>query len=475
MAAVTSFDQTIQKTVASVPRGSVLPVSEWVESESVMARLNRKNVARTHEGARAAANLTAYQELRRTVLSCLLWEKQFYESGVDIADRVLALAEKVEPQLVASLAVEARNQMNLRHVPLLLIVALCKTATSQPRVIRDTVVRCVKRADDATELLALYHRNGKRPLQNQLKRGLAEAIANFDEYQLAKYNNGAIRPRTILNATHPRPQDGKQRALWGRVIADKLAVPDTWEVALLRGDDKRKTFERLLRQRKLGYMALLRNLRKMAEVGVDDELVRDAILARRGADRVLPFRYVAAARAAPQFEPVLDQALSEAISAMPVLPGKTGVLVDVSYSMYDRLSKRSDMKRMDAAAALAALIHGNVRMFSFSNKVVEVPARTGMAGVDAIIDSQIHQGTYLGKAVERLNGLTLDRIIVITDEQSHDRVPDPVAERAYMINVASYQHGVGYGKWTHIDGFSESIFRFIHETEGLSYDARAVA
>jgi hypothetical protein len=54
---------------------------------------------------------------------------------------------------------------------------------------------------------------------------------------------------------------------------------------------------------------------------------------------------------------------------------------------------------------------------------------------------------------------------VITDEQSHDAVPDPVAPLAYMINVASYRNGVGYGRWVHIDGFSEQVLRFIAEYE----------
>ena len=59
-----------------------------------------------------------------------------------------------------------------------------------------------------------------------------------------------------------------------------------------------------------------------------------------------------------------------------------------------------------------------------------------------------------------------DRLIVITDEQSQTPVPNPTAERAYMVNVASCQNGVGYGsKWTHIDGFSENVIRFIVETE----------
>jgi 60 kDa SS-A/Ro ribonucleoprotein len=211
----------------------------------------------------------------------------------------------------------------------------------------------------------------------------------------------------------------------------------------------------------------------MAQVGVDTALVRDAILARKGgAERVLPFRYVAAARAVMQFEPDLDKALCAAIGEMPVMSGKTIVLVDVSGSMDAPLSSKSDMRRVDAAAALASMINGELRVFSFSNRCIEVPPRRGMAGVDAIIKSQSHGGTDLGGAVAHANMLAsrngmggVDRLIVISDEQSHTVVPDPVTKHSYMINVASNRNGVGYGKWTHIDGFSEGVLRFIHEHE----------
>ena len=88
-----------------------------------------------------------------------------------------------------------------------------------------------------------------------------------------------------------------------------------------------------------------------------------------------------------------------------------------------------------------------------------------MAGVDVILKSQSHGSTYLGRAVATVNKERHDRLIVITDEQSHDPVPDPVARQAYMINVASNRNGVGYGRWTHIDGFSEGVLRFISAIE----------
>ena len=418
----------------------------------------------THEGPPAVA-MTAEQALRRSVLSCLLWENEFYEDGQAIADRIMALAIDVAPETVAALAIEAREQFKLRHAPLMLLCALVKSGGA---LVAPTIERVIQRADELSELVALYFRNGKKPLSKQLKLGLARAFTKFDAYALAKYDRaGAVRLRDVLFLCHAKPKDEAQAELWKQLAEDKLTSPDTWEVALSGGADKRETFERLLTERKLGYLALLRNLRNMDQAGVDEALVKEAILARRGADRILPFRYVAAARAAPRFEPWLDQALSETILEGPVMSGRTLVLVDVSPSMNVRLSAKSDLTRMDAAATLASVIPGDVRVFSFSNEVVEVPPRRGMAGVDAIVKSQPSNGTLLGKAVTHVNAIKHDRLIVITDEQSQDVVPDPVAPKAYMINVASARNGVGYGAWIHIDGFSEAVLNYVRELEAF--------
>lgn len=430
-------------------------------------RLNifQKRPRITHEGAPAAI-LSAEQRLRRSVLSCLLWEDAFYEDGESIAERIYTLALEVEANRVAALAVEAREQMKLRHAPLILLCALIKAGGP---LVAPTIERVVQRADELSELVTTYWRNGKKPLSKQMKLGLARAFTKFDAYALAKYDRaGPVRLRDVLFLSHAKPKDEAQAELWKQLAAGTLAAPDTWEVALSGGAGKAETFTRLLSERKLGYLALLRNLRNMDQAGVDEDLVKAAILARLGADRVLPFRYIAAARAAPRFEPWLDQALSETILEQPVFTGRTIVLVDVSGSMDGRLSAKSDLTRMDAAATLAAIIPGEVRIFTFSNGVVEVPPRRGMAGVDAIIRSQSHGGTELGKAVTKINGIKHDRLIVITDEQSSDRVPQPVAKQAYMINVASYRNGVGYGgAWTHIDGFSENVLSYIREREQL--------
>src|SRR5215831_18486688 len=433
-------------------------------------RLNvfARNPARTHEGAPAVPRLSSEKQLRRSVLSCLLWEDEFYEDGQSIAARIVAAAEQVAPAVLAGIAVEAREVFNLRHAPLILLEVLSRTGKGD-QLVADTVARVIQRADELGELVALHHKlGGKKMLPAQMRKGLARAFAKFDAYALAKYDrDAAVKLRDVLRLVRPTPKDAEQSALWKGVKDRSLQAPDTWEVALSSGADKKQTFERLLRDGKLGYLALLRNLRNMAQAGVDVELVRQAIVARKGAHRVLPFRYVAAARAAPQLEPAIDQALQAAIAGLRPLAGKTIVLIDVSGSMDYRLSGKSDMKRIDAAAALGAIVPGEVRLFTFSNDLVEVPPRRGMAGVDAIVRSQPHAGTNLGAALDKIYKLPHDRLIVVTDEQSHDRVAEPAAKRSYMINVGSYKNGVGYGLWTHIDGFSEAVIRFIAEVENV--------
>lgn len=425
---------------------------------------SRTRAERTHEGA-VAARLTPLAQLRRSLMSCMLWEREFYEDGVDIAERITQLCSRVLPSEIAALAIEAREVGKLRHAPLLLLVALVKHGRGA--LVGDTVARVIRRADELSELLALYWKDGKRPLSAQLKRGLAKAFLKFDAYQLAKYDRArAIRLRDVLFLCHAKPDTDERAAIWASLVRGDLPAPDTWEVALSAGADKRSTFERLMWEDRLGYLALLRNLRNMVEAHVDRSLIIDVLRSDKGASMVLPFRYVAAARAAPSLEPEINAALLRRVDAMPPLTGSTVVLVDVSGSMDAKLSSKSDLTRLDAGAALASIVRSEVvRVFTFSSTCVEVPHRLGMAGIDAIQRSQLHRNTMLGRALSVLP--SAHRLIVITDEQSHDNVPAVVPFRhRYMINVASAKNGVRLDStWTHIDGFSENVLSYIAEVE----------
>src|SRR5512143_1143098 len=270
-----------------------------------MARLNILKLSgifglglRTHEGAPARA-ISIELQLRRSVLACLLWEKQFYEDGVEIAGRIGELVPKVAPDKVAVLAVEAREQMKLRHAPLLLVREMARHKTHRA-LVGETLARVIQRADELAEFVAIYWANGKVPLSAQVKKGLATAFSKFDEYALAKYDrSGPVRLRDVLFLCHAKPRDEAQAELWKRLVRNQLATPDTWEVALSSGADKREAWERLIRERRLGALALLRNLRNMKQANVEEDLVLGAIRSMN-ASRVLPFRFIAASRHAPQ-------------------------------------------------------------------------------------------------------------------------------------------------------------------------------
>jgi hypothetical protein len=432
-----------------------------------------RSVPRTYEGAPAAV-LTPEQALRRSVLSCLLWEDEFYEEGETIAQRIRALVPQVEAAKVAALAIEARTKMKLRHAPLLLVREMARYATHRA-LVAQTLVAVIQRADELAEFLAIYWAEGKVPLSGQVKKGLAAAFTRFDEYALAKYDRaGSVRLRDVLFLSHAKPVDAAQAELWKRLIAGELATPDTWEVALSAAgsspEAKRAHWERLLLERKLGALALLRNLRNMREAGVDEALVLTALDAMR-TERVLPFRFLAAARYAPQWEDGLERAMFRSVASAERLPGRTALLVDVSGSMVAPLSRASQMLRTDAAYGLAVLLREiaeKVSVYTFSDATQRIAPRRGFALRDAMEVSLRHGGTRLGSALayveERSIREPYDRVVVITDEQSADPVPAPKG-RGYMVNVASAKNGVGYGEWTHIDGWSEAVIEYIRALE----------
>jgi 60 kDa SS-A/Ro ribonucleoprotein len=438
----------------------------------------KTNVKRTpapapvnHHGIKGPRQ-TAEQQLRRSVLATMLFEDTFYEDGEEIYARIKRLAHAVPPQVLADLAVEARTSFNLRHVSLVLARELARhpQAGAVRGLVASTIANTIQRADEIAEFVAIYWRDKKQPLSKQVKKGLSLSFLKFNEFQLAKYNrDAAVRLRDVLFLIHAKPDTKAREKLWKKLVENKLATPDTWETELSAGKDKKATFERLIGEKKLGALALLRNLRNMTQSGVERKLVTGALMAA-DYSRVLPFRFLAAARHAPEFESLLDDAMQDQLKALPRLPGKTFILVDVSGSMDGtKVSAKSELDRRDAAAALAAMAAGVCEDFSvavFTTTPTDLPQRKGMALISSIKAAPAG-GTNIGVAVAHANKKGYDRLIVITDEQSHDRVGGPLkGTKSYMINVAPFQNGVGNeGDWVKLNGFSESVLKWIAATE----------
>lgn len=460
-----------------------------------MSSINKKNVVTTEEGGRAY-NITSAQELRRTVASCMLWEDGFYEDGESIAVRIKNLVSKVDPLFTSNLAIEARTSMKLRHVPLLLVRELARQHYDRVDTLLYDVIQ---RPDEITEFMSIYWKDGKCPISARVKKGLAKAFTKFNEYQLAKYNrNKGITLKDVLFMVHGKPLNDDQESLWKKLINGTLESPETWEVMLSSGKDKKESWEYLLREKKLGGLALLRNLRNMKDADVDENLIESAIK-NMNTDKILPFRFISAYNNNDSFSDVIEQRLMDTIKDVEKLNGETIVLVDVSGSMSAPLSNKSEVTRQDTASGLALLLKEvceTTRIFTFSNTLVEIrKSLHGFNIIDGCEESQFHTSTDLGKALKLIfkseddikesnngfkrpvskgfkiieSGLNLrpTRLIVITDEQSSDNVKfhKSWCKNSYIINVATNKRGLDYKKFVHINGFSESTINWIAEYE----------
>jgi hypothetical protein len=462
----------------------------------------KKNLRETvaTEGTRVAGGtgaladvLTPELELRRSVLACMLWEDIAYETGLSVADHIGKLVAKVDPATARSVAIEARTAQKLRHVPLLMAREMARTPTHK-HLVASTLKEVIRRPDELTEFLALYWKDGRCPISNQVKKGLGASLGRFDEYQLAKYKGtkaNSIKLRDVLFLTHPKPRDAEQAALWAKLANNTLATPDTWEVALSSGKDKKAEWTRLLEDNKLGAMALLRNLRNMQSAGVDARLISKG-LQNCNPEKVLPFRFIAAFREAPDFRAELEQLMLSCLASQSKIKGKTVCIVDVSGSMMAGISGKSRMTRVDAAAALAILVKGVsedcVVYATAGNDCTRVAStkrvgrhKEGFALADAIYDSYRHLGgggIFLKQCTDyaaKEQG-TADTLIVISDSQdcSGDDSPKhvvPFGKFNYMMDISCHRHGIAYEKFTVLNGFSEALVNYVVQEEKLLTEA----
>ena len=221
----------------------------------------------THEGA-VASRINPEQQLRRVVMANMLWEEQFYCDGEEPAKIIAETLPKVKPEIVAQIAIDAREKMKLRHVPLLLVREMARLNTHK-HLVAKTLERVIQRPDELAEYLAIYWKDRHCPVSAQSKKGLAAAFNKFSEYSLQKWNrDSAIKLRDILFISHakpttgvkgytrtkrregvPRPDDAGSQ-LFGKLVDGTLETPQTWETILSaagqKGESKKNTWERII-------------------------------------------------------------------------------------------------------------------------------------------------------------------------------------------------------------------------------------
>ena len=440
-------------------------------------------------GAVAAAQ-SNINTLRRAVLANLLWEDLAYVSGRSTADIISELIPKCDPAEVANLAIEARLQQKLRHTPLFIASEMCKYP--ETRALVSTVLPVIiTRADMLTDFLAIYWKDGKKPLANQAKKGLAEAFHNFDEYQFAKYDrDGKIKLRDVMFLVHPEPNDQAEAALYKKIAERNLKTPDTWEVALSSGADKCQTWTRLITERKLGGLAMLRNIRNMENAAVDRSVIVEGLEKLNGR-MLLPLDFLKAAKINPNYKSAIETAMVNSYATLPKLKGKTLFIVDVSGSMRCNISSNTSFDRLDCACAMAMLAANQCEEFKLvatagndytrvcSSAQITNPEK-GFRIIEQIKDKYSHLGgggIFTRQCLEwcksQFKGEEFDRIIIFSDSQDCDfpdkRVPAPFAKHNYICDVSAHAHGVNYaGVWdAEISGWSEHFLTYIAALEGV--------
>lgn len=410
------------------------------------------------EGTEAFA-LDERTELYSTVVTTSLSDK-FYESADNRMDRIRSLISKNNPDFVAKLAVYARTKMNLRSVPLVLTVELAK-AQSGNSLVGKVVKRVVLRADEITELLAYYqlanNRNGTKKLNKlskQIQRGLSEAFNSFDEYQFAKYDRqGEVKLKDALFLVHPKAITAEQQVIFNKIAKNELEVPYTWETELsalgqVKFDDEkekalafRAKWEELVSSGKLGYMALLRNLRNIIEAGVSTETIelvckklsnRDAV----AKSKQLPFRFLSAYREVKVLTsglvPMVLEAVEDAVaqSAMNIrgFEKSTSVVIacDVSGSMQKPISAKSKILNYDIGLMLAMLLQSrcqNVQtgMFGDRWKIINMSRKNILANVQEFYqrEGEVGYSTNGYLVIQDLiqRKVVVDKVMMFTDCQ----------------------------------------------------------
>ena len=157
-------------------------------------------------------------ELRQLVAGC----RRGHTVSPASASRIAELVPKLQVEKVAAVAIEAREQMNLTHISILVVREMCRHKTHRA-LVAETLARVARQPEDLIEFVAMYWKDGRVPLSTQAKKGLAQAFPKFDERQLAACKpKGGIKLRDVLFLSHAKPRDEAQAAIWKRLIWGRL-------------------------------------------------------------------------------------------------------------------------------------------------------------------------------------------------------------------------------------------------------------
>lgn len=444
---------------------------------------------------------TAYaQTPQMQLVSVLLTsfaQDQFYRSAQNTFTDMTQLLPRLDAQFAAKAALYARHQYGMRSITHVLAAELAAHASGQAwsKTFYDRIVR---RPDDMTEIAAYYFSKGGKTLPNAMKKGFASAFGRFDAYQLAKYRGEqkTVKLVDLVNLVRPVPNDRNALAL-KQLVADQLKSDSTWEARLTQAGQqaeneaekaelKNAAWTELLRANKLGYLALLRNLRNIAEQA--PELVPEVAAQLTDRQRikqslVLPFQFLAAIDAVQQVAGpqqrtllnALNTALELALDNVPRFAGRTLVVLDDSGSMTDRPTQYANRTPLQIGALFAAALYkandADLMRFSDDAAYVRTNPADSMASIAAnLVKNARSAGTNFHAIFQRANQ-RYERIVILSDMQGwmHGGAPkEPFARYRVTHKAQPFVYSFdlqGYGSLQFpeqnvfaLAGFSDKVF-----------------
>jgi len=368
-------------------------------------------------------------------------QDQYYRSAKQSFDELRDLLGKVDAKFAAKAAIYARKEMGMRSITHVLAAELA-SYTSGHLWAKDFYNAIVKRPDDMMEIMAYFYAKEGNKLPNAMKKGFAKAFDKFDAYQLGKYRgeSKSVKLVDLVNLVHPTPTDRNADALKA-LVAGELRASNTWESKLTvagqkavskedKAEKKAAAWSELISENKLGYFALLRNLRNIADQAPD--IVPAALVQLTDRNRikkslVLPFRFLTAMdeikKSDVTAKRVIQEALVKAVEIsldnVPKFDGRTLIVLDDSGSMTSRrMGKKSPM---EIGAIFAAILYksNDADLMRFSDNASYLAPYAGDAAMsiaDTLIKSARAGGTNFHAIFQRANK-AYDRVIILSDMQ----------------------------------------------------------
>jgi len=358
---------------------------------------------------------------------------QFYKSANDTFQRLKKLVIICDKRFVAQAAVYARNQFGMRSITHVVASELAMFISGESWA-KDFYYAIVRRPDDMMEISS-YHfsKNGK--LSNSMKKGFAKAFDKFDRYQLAKYRgeNKGIKLIDIVNLVHPVPVEKNADAI-NALVKGELKSFDTWETELSKAgqvstneeekaDFKKEVWVKLIRENKIGYFALLRNLRNIIEQAPNEINQAIKILTNETYIKkslVLPFRFMTAYEELEKINNgkivrtvlmALNDAVDIAVKNVPKFDGETLVVLDISGSMIGKPAVIGSL----FSAVLIKSNNADFIVFADNAKYVNVnPKDTTITIANSI---RFAAGGTNFKAIFEVANKKYDRVMILSDMQ----------------------------------------------------------